>query len=333
MAMKLTIRARRLAALAVTASVGLVAFFAVGAATASSVQANVKQGSSENWAGYVAAGNNFSSVAGTWTVPSVKAASSSVGAYSAAWVGLGGASGRSQSLEQIGTSADYVNGRAEYYAWYELPPSSQVRLNLAIHPGDKMSAKVTVKGTTVTLSLSNGTTGRSVVEAVQMGNPATSSAEWIVEAPAAETAAGNYRILSLADFGDVSFTKAAATAGSHTGGISDSKWSATRLQLSTEAAGGLPGRGFLLARSRTGLPQAGARATASALSGDTFSVSWRAGSAGTATSGGEPAVNRYPYPGGPFSAGGGGYPRGGFSAGAGYGGAPSPPYPGAFGAR
>jgi hypothetical protein len=262
----------------------------------------------------------------------VKADASATQADSAVWVGLGGSGGQSQTLEQIGTSADYVNGRAEYYAWYELPPSSQVMLNIAIHPGDRMSAKVAVNGTTVTLSLSDQSTGRSVLKTVQMNNPDTSSAEWIAEAPAAESMGGNYRILPLADFGKVTFTKATAAAGGHTGGIYDANWSATRVQLN--AQGGLTGpagRGFALARSRAGLSQSGAGATASALSGETFSVSWQPSSASPGTSGGEPAVSRYPYPGGPFSAEGGGYPRGPFSPGGGYGPAPVRPYPGAFG--
>jgi hypothetical protein len=314
MRINLPIRARALAAVAATA--GIAAFFGTGAAAASSAQATVQQSLSENWAGYVATGKTFSSVAGAWTEPTVKANPSSAQSYSAAWVGLGGASGQSQALEQIGTSADYVNGRAEYYAWYELPPSTQVKLNIAIHPGDKISANVGVSGTTVKVSLSDQTTGRSVVKTLQMSNPDRSSAEWIVEAPAAETIGGNYRILSLADFGKVAFTKATATAAGHVGAISDSHWSATRVQLSTQSGFGAFSRpGFGLARSRAALPQPSAGATTSTLSGETFSVSWQVAGTAQTANGGQPAVTGYP---GPSSS---------FSAGSGYGRAHMPHYP------
>jgi hypothetical protein len=291
------IQARALAALAATA--GLVAFFTAGATTASSAQ-TARESVSENWAGYVASGKTFSSVAGAWTQPTVSANPSSAQSYSAAWVGLGGASGQSQTLEQIGTAADYSNGHAEYYAWYELPPSTQVRLNIAIHPADKITAKVSVSAASVKVSLADQTTGRSVVKTLHESHPDLSSAEWIVEAPAAQTFGGNYRILSLADFGKVAFTRATATAGGHTGAISDSRWSATRVQLSTQSALGAISRpGFGLARSRLAL-QPSAGATTSTLSGDTFSVSWEAASASQATNGGQLAVSRYAARSGPF---------------------------------
>jgi hypothetical protein len=315
MRINLAIRARALAALAATA--GIAAFFGTGATAASSAQATVQQSLSENWAGYVATGKTFSRVAGAWTEPTVKANPSSAQSYSAAWVGLGGASGQSQALEQIGTSADYVNGHAEYYAWYELPPSTQVRLNIAIHPGDRISANVVVSGSTVKVSLSDQTTGRSVLKTLQMSNPDRSSAEWIVEAPAAETIGGNYRILTLADFGKVAFTKATAAAAGHTGAISDSHWSATRVQLSAQSGFGAFSRpGFGLARSRAVSSQPSAGATTSTLSGDTFSVSWQLASTAQTLNGGQPAVTGYPAPSGPFSAGGSGYGR-----------APMPHYP------
>jgi hypothetical protein len=226
----------------------------------------------------VATGQQFSSVSGSWTVPTARESSSSPASYSAVWVGLGGSGGGSQALEQVGVSANYVNGHAEYYAWYELVPSPEVKLNIAVHPGDKVSAVVTVSGTTVTISLTDETTHQSVVKTLHVSNPNTSSAEWIVEAPARQDLAGNAEILPLANFGTVTFTNATATAGGHTGGITDSQWSATQVQLVSNGdvanvAGGLPG--FVSTGTASGSAQSSAGATASSLTGAGFSVTWQ----------------------------------------------------------
>jgi len=297
------IRAKVVALLVVLSLAGLATSFAGGFTSASSAQTPVQQAVSQNWAGYVAGGNTFSRVSGTWTQPS---ASSATQGYSAVWVGLGGTSGGSQSLEQIGTSADYVNGTAEYYAWYELLPSAQVRLGLSVHPGDRISASVSVSGRAVTVSLADKTTGGSVVKTLSMDSPDTSSAEWIVEAPAAEVSPGGYTILPLADFGTVTFSNASATAGGHTGAVSDSHWSATEVQLT--ASGGLGAAraaslGFLRSRRAEAQPLAGA--STSALSGHGFYVSFRQVTSEAANAS-EPEFSRRPVPRGPFAAGGGG---------------------------
>jgi Peptidase A4 family len=303
MRIKPLLRAKVLTALLTAPIIGAVAFFAAGAPTAAA-QSRVRSEVSTNWAGYAVTGKKFSSVSGSWTEPTVKTSASSSEAYSAVWVGLGGYKTSSSSLEQIGTSADYVGGHAEYYAWYELLPSGQVRLNIAIHPGDEISAQVSVSGTTVTVFLSDQTTGHSVVKTLHMSNPDTSSAEWIVEAPATEAFGGNYQVLPLADFAKVAFNKATATARGHVGGISDSHWTPTRIQLETQSIA--YGFGFATVGSQ-GASQQTAGATTSRLSGDSFSVSWQASSSSQTTSGGQPAVSQYPAVGGPFPTGGTGY--------------------------
>ena len=154
-----------------------------GGAASSAAAASTASVTSSNWAGYVTAGASFSSVSGSWVVP--RARSSSEG-YSATWVGLGGAGASSSALEQVGTESDYVNGRATYAAWYELVPKAPVTLKLAVHAGDRVTAKVTVDGTTVTVSLSDVTTGRSTTKVLHMADPDTSSAEWIAEAPSVQ---------------------------------------------------------------------------------------------------------------------------------------------------
>lgn len=273
------IRRVLLSAVALAAAALIASLAATHVKSASATSSTVAESASQNWAGYDVTGKHFSSVSGTWTQPQASSNTSSSQGYSAFWVGLGGSSSNSRSLEQVGTASNFVNGHAEFYAWYELVPAGQVRLNLAIHAGDRISAKVAVDGSAVTVSLSDQTTGKSVTKTRHMANPDTSSAEWIAEAPAAKTFGSKARILPLADFGTVTFTNATATADGHSGGISDSQWSATRIQLrsSTSSAptGGAP-PGFAAQQS---FAQSTSGATTSTLSGDSFSVAWKASSA------------------------------------------------------
>jgi hypothetical protein len=255
------------------------------------------ESTSQNWAGYVASsGASFSRVSGSWVQPSADASSGD--GYSAFWVGLGG-SDQSTSLEQVGTQADVINGQTVYYAWYELVPAAPVKLPVAIHPGDHISASVAVSGSDVTVSLSNQTTGSSTTRALKMNTPDTSTAEWIAEAPSSVDGYGDMQTLPLANFGSVDFTSATATAGGHTGPISDSAWSAQPVQLNGTGAGAQPG----------GLSSDGA----------TFSVAWQ----------GESASSSYAYGGDGYGSGGyygpGAY-DGGYGPGAYYGyGAYAPP--------
>jgi len=129
-----------------------------------------------------------------------------------------------------------------------------------------------VNATTVTVSMADVTTGRSITKTLHMSDPDTSSAEWIAEAPSVETGYGGYQITPLADFGKVTFTGASATtAEGHTGAISDSAWSVEKVDLMSSSGGfgGPPGRrGWAVENT--------AEATTSSLSGSgsRFSVTW-----------------------------------------------------------
>lgn len=289
----MSMRKRVLTRLATATVVGTLGVFASVATTASAsgstgtpsgsspvaATTEVSQANSANWAGYVVGGKSFSSVSGTWTVPTASADPSSDQSYSATWLGLGGSSNQSQALEQAGTESDYVNGQPQYSAWYELLPAGQQKLNLTVHPGDKISTTVNVNGTTVTVSMTDQTTGRSITKTARMSNPDTSSAEWIVEAPAAEGVGGSSQILPLADFGKVTFTSATATADGHTGGIADSNWQTTKIQLGSDGSSLVPsGADQGVVQPTAFLQQSGATATTSSLSGDQFTVTWQDGS-------------------------------------------------------
>jgi hypothetical protein len=303
--------AKRLTPFLVTAA------WVLGAVPAASAASDVQQASSGNWSGYVIGGSSspskFSSVSGSWVQPTAKCTNGQ--SYGAFWVGLGGA-GQTEALEQAGTEADCTSGgAASYFAWYELVPSAPVQLDLAVHAGDHMSSKVSVDGSSVTVVVSDQTTGQSVSRTLQMSDPDTSSAEWIAEAPSAcDQTASNCQPLNLTDFGTVTFTNASATStDGHTGTISDSDWSAAAVQLSPGAAGGGPD--FTSSESAAG-------ATPSSLSSDgsSFSVAWSDGGQATSSSVGSGTGYGYGY--GYGSGGAGyGYGGGGYGDGYGYGGA------------
>jgi hypothetical protein len=282
---------RLLALVAVSTAIALGGGVALTGATASAQEANTQLEQSRNWAGYVVHdkdGQSFSSVSGSWTEPAVSPESGD--GYSAFWVGLGGASQNSRALEQIGTTADVVDGTTHYSAWYELVPAPETKLSLAIHPGDRLAASVTVAGERVTLSLADQTTGQSLSKTLQMYGSDTSSAEWIAEAPSRVTPGGGTQILPLANFGRVTFTDATATAGGHTGPVSDPDWTVQATQLSPSGGMGLPGAGnpTVVAPGVVAV-QSSAGASPNGLSngGTSFSVAYAPGGDAERPAGGE----------------------------------------------
>jgi hypothetical protein len=294
--------------LALATALALTGGFAIEAAGASAHTINATAQASENWAGYVASGKNFSNVSGSWKVPPV---SSSSNGYSAFWVGLGGAGQQSQALEQVGTSSDVQNGQTTYYAWYEIVPAPETRLNLAVHPGDQMTGKVNVNGSTVTISLSDQTTGQSVTKNLQVNNTDTSSAEWIAEAPSSQSQDGSVQPLPLANFGQVTFTNASATADGHTGSINDSDWTAQPVDLTPASSTGFLGGGAIDVSGSGAQSSSGGASTGNLTgSGSSFSVAYSSDPGSTQSSSG-----------GPGAGDGGGY---GYGYGYGYGGG----YPG-----
>ena len=317
-----------LATLTTAAAITGVSAGSAGAATSTAEQV------SSNWAGYVVGGSNsntqFSNVSGSWVQPASKCTSGQD--YAAFWVGIGGDDGQSSSsgqsslgdgnstsLEQIGTQGDCTGNGTTNYAWYELVPAAPVQLNLAIHPGDHISASVGVNGSNIAFSLTDKTTEQSFTKTIQASNPDTSSAEWVAEAPSQCDGSGNCTPLALSDFGTVNFTNATATANGHSGTISDPNWTAQPIAL---GSGGTYDIGY-------GSSQNTAGASPSSLSSDgsSFSVTWQqsgAGSSSSQTSGSSGGYGDGGYGGGGYGDGGypggyGGYGGGGYGAG-GYGG-------------
>ncbi len=180
-----------------------------------------KNGTSLNWAGYAAEtnltnpqSNAVSDVKGGWTVPALTCGSTNT--YSSAWVGIDGYS--DNSVEQLGTEHDCMNGHASYYVWYEMYPKPSFKINLPVKAGDVMNAEVRyLSGNKFQLSIVDTTTGKSFSTS-QKSNALRQSAEWIMEAP------WSGGVLPLANFGTIQFANAQVTLNGYTGSINNSLW-------------------------------------------------------------------------------------------------------------
>lgn len=242
---------------------------------------------SSNWAGYAANALDvnttiaFRSAAGTWKQPRVRCTVDDAGAASSVWVGLGGYGTGSEGLEQIGTVADCSRlGKPVYYAWYELLPSTTVKLKLTIRPGDTITASVRLNRneTTARLSLTNRTRGTGFSKTLPLEVADSGSAEWIVEAPALCNRFSCHPS-ALANFGSVSITKIALSGNGHVGTLTDSAWVPVRIRLSPDIGEGgfFPGGPY--PEQGSAGSTAGAVPTVLSADGRSFSVRWN----GTAT--------------------------------------------------
>jgi hypothetical protein len=214
---------------------------------------------SSNWSGYAVKGSSFTSVEGSWIVPTVKCSSGYQ--YASFWVGIDGYS--SGSVEQTGTDSDCSGGKPHYYAWYEFYPyRSYTFPSLDIKPGDLMSAKVVYNGSEFTIAIRDVTTGRTSSKSATLPGAKRSSAEWIAEAPCCTGRGG---ILPLADFGTV------LLGGDSTGVTGTNK-------AADSSTSGPIGAFSTIEEITMEKRQAGKEAIPSGLSGDgtSFSVTWAA---------------------------------------------------------
>jgi len=174
-----------------------------------------------HWSGYIVASDIqnrspvVSSISASWTVPEIE--SSENNTFSGVWVGIGGYG--EETLIQTGTEQEYVNGRAVFYAWYELLPDYLVRIpRIQIQPGDTITASISLineNTNTWSIEIADVTRGQRFKKTV-VYNSSRLSAEWVVERPKV-----NGTISTLADFGNVTFTECKATIEGNTGAISN----------------------------------------------------------------------------------------------------------------
>jgi hypothetical protein len=204
---------------------------------------------SGNWSGYAVQSsltnpqtNSVTDVSASWVVPTVTGSSRTT-TYSSVWVGIDGYS--SNTVEQIGTEQDIINGSPVYQAWWEmystgLGQPEQPISSMTIKPGDSINASVQyiTSGAhagqfllTIT-DTSRSNDSFSTYEAssqVQSPQAQRNSAEWIVEAPTV----GN-SIASVANFGTVTFTNASATINGVTGGINSASWQSQAINIGSK---------------------------------------------------------------------------------------------------
>jgi hypothetical protein len=246
-----------------------------GSATTDPAILGVDYALTTNWAGWAATGNApYTSVTGTWTVPTVSCPSGLAGSDSSQWVGIDGAI--SSTVEQIGTYANCggAGGTTPTYgAWYEMLGDQAVNdgdeyditandpTDYPVAAGDAMTATVSYDGISQWTLTINDTTqpwGAPYTATVDWTAPADASAEWIVERPL--VCAGSTCALStLADFGGTTFTNASATADGTPGTI--------------EELGGVPVDMIRSDSNSTLLADPGPLT-----GGDSFTVSWVNGS-------------------------------------------------------
>jgi hypothetical protein len=178
------------------------------AATTTSLPANTQK--SENWAGYVVtptSGNSYTSIAGSWTVPSISATQQN--AVAAQWIGLGGTS--SADLLQMGTIEETENGQAVTQVfWEQLPAASTNIMTVPIGSTINVSISNSSSSTwnlTFTANTPDGKTQTQTVSTTLDSSYAQgvgTSAEWISEDPSNE----NNQLLPLANMGTVNYQSA-----------------------------------------------------------------------------------------------------------------------------
>lgn len=201
---------------------------------------------SANWSGYALVAPDespltFTDVTGTWVEPKARCTAGRRDG-SAFWVGLGGYSTSSASLEQLGTAAECtgVDKAPVHYAWWEVVPAPSVKIPFAIAAGDTITAAVLVQDGTITFSLRDVTRRTRFSKVLRPSQPLdVASAEWIAEAPSICNSALSCRPVPLTNFGTVTFTKAAAIGNGHPGTITDGTWSASPIELISGGASGL----------------------------------------------------------------------------------------------
>ncbi|KAE8440937.1 hypothetical protein EG329_006176 [Mollisiaceae sp. DMI_Dod_QoI] len=162
---------------------------------------------SSNWAGAVLIGTGYTSVTGTFTVPTPSTAGSG-----SAWVGIDGDT-CSSAILQTGIDWTKSGSSITYDAWYEWYPDYAYDFSgITLHAGDTITVTVTAtsdtKGTAVIKNVSTGKTVTHSFTGGVDGDLCEYNAEWIVE----DYEEGS-SLVKFADFGTVTFTGASATDG------------------------------------------------------------------------------------------------------------------------
>ena len=161
----------------------------------------IVRNTSRNWSGYVGTVGTYSSVTGTWIVPTPDP---TIAGIDATWVGIGGAT--TTDLIQAGTEATvHADGTVTYDAWTETLPQSTRTVSLTVSAGDTVTVTLTERSAGLWLvEMKNATTGKAYTTTIRYSS-SKASAEWIQEAPSFGRG-----IAPLDSFGTLRFTGATA---------------------------------------------------------------------------------------------------------------------------
>ncbi len=160
-------------------------------------------GTSRNWAGYATSTGQFTSVSGTWTIPSVTRSTHT--SADATWVGIGGIT--SADLIQSGTQNIISHsGQVTTAAFYELLPDVSQTIPVTVSQGDSVTVTLTQTSPNQWQIAFKDNTNGNTYSTTASYSSSLSSAEWIEEAPS--TGRG---ILPLDNFGSISFTNGSTT--------------------------------------------------------------------------------------------------------------------------
>ncbi|KAH8665265.1 peptidase A4 family-domain-containing protein [Tricladium varicosporioides] len=166
---------------------------------------------STNWAGAVLIGTGYTSVTGTFTVPSPTTAGSG-----SAWVGIDGDTCGTAIL-QTGIDWTRSGSKTTYDAWY--PDYAYDFSGISLAAGNVVIVTVTASSKTGgTAVIKNTSTGQTVTHTfsneASLGSLCEYNAEWIIE----DFESGG-SMVTFANFGTVSFTGASAVKSGNTVGV------------------------------------------------------------------------------------------------------------------
>ncbi len=196
----------------------VVAILATSAAPALAAGEVDKNGRlSGNWSGYVASRDTYTGVGASWVVPAVLATTTLMSDVT--WVGIGGS--KTKDLIQAGTHGAVQNGKAQYWAWYELLPAYQVVIPVVINPGDTVEVSLAeIARDLWYLSFENKTTGQNYYKALEYRSK-HGTAEWIEEMPNVYDKNGTRMYAPLSEFGSTTFMGAYAIVNGERRNLSD----------------------------------------------------------------------------------------------------------------
>ena len=173
-------------------------------------QVLVSQQVAGNWSGYALAGTRFTTVTGTFTVPTLSA-TAACGENVSEWVGLDGYD--DHRLIQAGVlearanpyTGSCASGATWVLPWTEVLPSSPTAVaGLAVNPSDSVTVSIAQHATASwEITLTDNTTGRTYSTFQAYDGP-TRSAEWIVEAPGTGSSGTLAPYAPAVDFQDLS---------------------------------------------------------------------------------------------------------------------------------